>query len=346
MSSSSSILSPEQMKMLEDRYFNKSGGLGGKSRFVRANRGEFSKAQIDYFFLHHPVINTFYGLGRRRGKKEVQTTRAHFPGHRIHADIMIMGKKTAEKQMDALVTVCCYSLLTFCVPMKSRQPDDIQRAFREVIAEYQKYLPPLGTLVFLTDEDGAFVSHSFKRFIRGMGCRHFILSNSKSKSYLAETRQHRIKVGIRALRRLEMFKTGKRLPWQDVIGKVLRVMNTTPSVALRGYTPLKAAKNPPDFREKVKYSGRPSSVNEMLTKMNQSLAKSDVKVGALTRLRLPRWKRRFEKPSLDLVIQKTLYRVVSLKPPALSGLDRMPYFRLETLDGRPVKCTLRTLKKV
>ena len=109
-----------------------------------------------------------------------------------------------------------------------------------------------------------------------MGCRHFILSNSKSKSYLAETRQHRIKVGIRALRRLEMFKTGKRLPWQDVIGKVLRVMNTTPSVALRGYTPLKAAKNPPDFREKVKYSGRPSSVNEMLTKMNQSLAKSDV----------------------------------------------------------------------
>ena len=333
------LLTREQMQDLEVRYFRRAGGLGGKTRFYEQNREDYTSAQINEFFTRHPVIRTFY-VQRRPFKGEIHSKRANYPMAMIHADIMQFPKSPETMVTEGIVTVCCFSLLTFCAPIKSRQQDDIQNAFLKLLQRCKEFLPKTGNspMTLLTDEDGAFVSHEFSSFMDRESCNHHFLKNSRSKAFLAEARIYRIKQMVSALSRLAEHKGASQKPWHFYIPEAIRILNHTPSKALGGFTPIEAARNSQKFREKVIYPKRPTTVTQMVTKMVSSLKRSDIKKHAKVRLRLRRWRRNFEKPSLDTVIGQELFTVDRVKPPNLNSLDRWPAYKLRNSEGKLVKC--------
>ena len=82
-------------------------------------------------------------------------------------------------------------------------------------------------------------------------------------------------------------------------------------------------------------------MTEMWQKMSLSVAEGGLHEGDFVRIKIRRRKRgkRFEKASSKPVIGQEYFQVQTIRPPSLSGLDRLPCYRLVDMEG--VKCTCK-----
>ena len=125
----------------------------------------------------------------------------------------------------------------------------------------------------------------------------------------------------------------------------MEIHNAAGSSRLANLTPEEGIKESSAFKAMMRTKRRPSSVKEMYRLMTASVARGGLHEEDYVRLKIRRRKRgkRFEKSSAKPIIGDEYFQVKSIRPPSLSGLDRLPCYRLVDLEG--VVCTCKQIQQ-
>ena len=320
---------------IENAYFNLPGGLVGKHRFQNNFANVFSKSDVDYFFKHHPVVSRKYGA-RNPFKKEQHTAKAQFPFHRVHVDMFYIGKSP----LFGLLFADTYSRYVMVELVHNQTTSALISAIHNFLRRMKTVQPRTeeNQVILFSDGGGALKSKALANWLNMHGLRHFILSQSKSKAFLAEIYIRYFKQRLSLLLEQDKVQGKSAKPWPDYITKIESLMNKTPSDKLNGYSPLEACQNGPAYRADLLANAKTKSVNELLEGLATSLKYSDLKPGDLVRLRLRTWASFMAKPSLSFHIGTEVFKIDRLKAPNRTDLDRWPSYKLVDGSGVPIKC--------